>query len=89
MKKIFWICIFALAMFVGYISNQAEAETKVNKVETFVEVPEVVTYDEPSTNVVENDEEEFYGRCMATTKKGTQCKRNAKNGSHYCWQHGG
>lgn len=29
------------------------------------------------------------GRCMATTKKGTQCSRNAKAGSNYCWQHGG
>ena len=27
------------------------------------------------------------GRCQATTKKGTQCKRNAKAGSNYCWQH--
>lgn len=29
------------------------------------------------------------GRCQATTKKGLQCKRNAKDGSSYCWQHGG
>ena len=29
------------------------------------------------------------GRCMATTKKGTQCSRRAKAGSNYCWQHGG
>jgi micrococcal nuclease len=29
------------------------------------------------------------GRCQAITKKGTQCKRNAKAGSKYCWQHGG
>jgi hypothetical protein len=27
-------------------------------------------------------------RCQATTQKGTQCKRNAKAGSQYCWQHG-
>jgi len=26
-------------------------------------------------------------RCQAITKKGTQCKRSAKN--NYCWQHGG
>lgn len=26
-------------------------------------------------------------RCIAITKKGTQCKRNAKPGSDYCWQH--
>lgn len=29
------------------------------------------------------------GRCQAITKKGTQCKRSAKPGSKYCWQHGG
>ena len=28
-------------------------------------------------------------RCQATTKKETQCSRNAKPGSSYCWQHGG
>ncbi|OGU41146.1 MAG: hypothetical protein A2315_04855 [Ignavibacteria bacterium RIFOXYB2_FULL_35_12] len=27
------------------------------------------------------------GRCQAITQKGTQCKRNAKPGSKYCWQH--
>lgn len=26
-------------------------------------------------------------RCLATTKKGTQCKRWAESGSNYCWQH--
>lgn len=29
------------------------------------------------------------GQCQATTKKGTQCKRQASSGSVYCWQHGG
>lgn len=28
-------------------------------------------------------------QCKATTKKGTQCSRNAKEGSDYCWQHQG
>ena len=27
------------------------------------------------------------GRCQATTKKGTQCSRNAQAGRNYCWQH--
>ncbi len=31
----------------------------------------------------------FAGQCQATTKKGTQCKRQAAVGSSYCWQHGG
>lgn len=29
------------------------------------------------------------GQCQATTKKGKQCSRKAKNGGSYCWQHGG
>ncbi len=29
----------------------------------------------------------YSGRCQATTKAGTQCKRNAASGSSYCWQH--
>lgn len=28
-------------------------------------------------------------QCKATTKKGTQCTRNAQEGSDYCWQHQG
>lgn len=31
----------------------------------------------------------YSGRCQATTKKGTQCKRSASSGSNYCWQHWG
>ncbi|MFH0761448.1 MAG: DNA/RNA non-specific endonuclease [Bacteroidota bacterium] len=27
------------------------------------------------------------GKCMATTKAGTRCKRNAEPDSKYCWQH--
>ena len=27
------------------------------------------------------------GRCQATTKKGTQCSRNAQSGRDYCYQH--
>jgi len=29
----------------------------------------------------------YVGRCNATTKKGTRCKRNASSGTRYCWQH--
>jgi len=32
-------------------------------------------------------QETYSGRCQATTKKGTQCKRKAQAGSRYCWQH--
>ena len=36
----------------------------------------------PNTNYQSN------GRCTAMTKKGTRCRRNAKHGNSYCWQHG-
>ena len=29
----------------------------------------------------------YNGRCQATTKKGSQCKRMAQSGRNYCWQH--
>jgi hypothetical protein len=29
----------------------------------------------------------FAAQCAATTKKGTQCKRQASPGSNFCWQH--
>ena len=29
----------------------------------------------------------YVGRCNATTKKGTRCKRNASSGTRFCWQH--
>jgi endonuclease G, mitochondrial len=29
----------------------------------------------------------YVGRCNATTKAGSRCKRNASAGSRYCWQH--
>jgi hypothetical protein len=32
---------------------------------------------------------EVGGRCQAITTKGAQCKRSAKAGSRYCYQHGG
>lgn len=35
------------------------------------------------------EKKETSKRCQAITKKGTQCSRNAKPGSNFCWQHGG
>ena len=34
-----------------------------------------------------NMDEEYAGRCIAITQKGTRCKRKAEKGSSYCWQH--
>lgn len=41
-------------------------------------------YNRKSTSTISD----YNGRCQAITKKGTQCKRTAKPGSKYCWQHG-
>ena len=37
-------------------------------------------------NVIANTNT-YSDRCIATTKKGKRCKRKAKKGSNYCWQH--
>lgn len=31
--------------------------------------------------------EKSSGQCIAKTKKGTRCSRNAQSGRSYCWQH--
>lgn len=47
-------------------------------------------YSAPSSNSKRSTvtTEAYSNRCQATTKKGSQCKRNARSGG-YCWQHGG
>lgn len=44
---------------------------------------------QPSSQINQQSQPSSPGRCQAITKKGTQCKRNARPGSAYCWQHGG
>ena len=40
-----------------------------------------------SPDYVEPKPVKYFGRCNATTQKGTRCKRNALSGLYYCWQH--
>ena len=40
-----------------------------------------------SSDYVKPKSSNYIGRCNATTKKGSRCKRNASGGSRYCWQH--
>lgn len=42
-----------------------------------------------ATSAATTTRAEISGRCQGITKKGAQCKRNAKPGSSYCYQHGG
>jgi hypothetical protein len=50
--------------------------------------PETALPKEKPTEVKQK-KESVSTQCAATTKKGTRCKRTAKAGSSYCWQHGG
>ena len=43
---------------------------------------------EPAHNNDETPKHVYSPRCQAITKKGSQCKRNARSG-RYCWQHRG
>jgi len=43
----------------------------------------------PLTTTKKNEVVTTSGRCQAITKAGTQCSRNAQEGSSYCWQHQG
>jgi methylphosphotriester-DNA--protein-cysteine methyltransferase len=49
------------------------------------EIKTVVPKTETQTKKKESNR--YSTRCIATTKKGSQCKRNAQSGSNYCWQH--
>lgn len=43
----------------------------------------------PQINNVADTLSKNPGQCKAITKAGAQCKRTAKEGSDYCWQHQG
>jgi hypothetical protein len=51
--------------------------------------PVTSTLVSPASSSATKTTQPVSGRCQATTKKGTQCSRNAKAGSNFCWQHGG
>lgn len=46
-----------------------------------------ITKTEKKSTEKKSTEKKSTTRCKATTKDGTQCKRNAEKGSIYCWQH--
>lgn len=67
----------------------------IKELERSAEIPQgIMGQPVPSANSNSNKFSEpkstrqsYTGRCQATTKKGTQCKRTAQSGSIYCWQH--
>lgn len=40
-----------------------------------------------NSNISDSKNSTSTNQCKAITKKGTQCSRNAEEGSDYCWQH--
>jgi hypothetical protein len=43
--------------------------------------------DDSTPNNITNNKSTTTKQCIAITKKGAQCTRNAEEGSDYCWQH--
>ena len=60
--------------------NPGGSETIQSKTEVKSDNTEKVTTEKKKTETTKT-------RCIAITKKGTQCKRWAEVGSNYCWQH--
>lgn len=64
-------------------SSKIDALTKRVELLEATPKPETATVTKKSESSVSVSS----GRCQATTKSGTQCKRSAQAGSNYCWQH--
>ena len=92
MKKVFfWVGVAVYLCYCAHVDAVKENKVKytpttsVSFVSTSTPIKEKTTPTEKVTT--KRAKEKYYGRCLATTKRGTQCKRNAANGSCYCWQH--
>lgn len=60
---------------------------KVCKPSSTIEESNTKITPEKKTSVKQTPPKAYSSQCMATTKKGTRCKRKAAAGSNYCWQH--
>lgn len=57
-----------------------------NSIKTF-QGSAIIQTGEPATEPIKEKTGLTEGQCKAITAAGTQCKRNASEGSEYCWQH--
>lgn len=103
MKKIILIVLFSTIPFLLYPQNDKTERLEKEIAELKLEVKElkerldkiILTMENDNkqkvtlSKTVPKDKSSITSRCQAKTKKGTQCSRNAKPGSIYCWQHGG
>lgn len=56
---------------------------KANKAKLLLVIFTCVIISSTITSCTKNEN----GQCAAITKKGHRCKRDAAEGSNYCWQH--
>jgi len=98
MTKIFMIC--GLLLFVSCSHNDKNnnetqllnqriihLEQKIDSLISDLNTNSVVSNNKSDHTSLSSSTIPQMNRCQAITKKGTQCKRKAKNG--YCWQHEG
>jgi hypothetical protein len=82
----------SIPMELSELSSKYSACSRCNPTAKKTETKEDVKTQKNSSSVTESKltkstKPAVSGRCQATTKKGSQCKRNAAAGSSYCWQH--
>lgn len=80
--KVVLVCIVAFygLFFVGGLIAMATTSTPSDVVENDSIKSEFVSKQEPKPK-------KHNGKCLARNKNGTYCKRAAKEGYYYCWQH--
>ncbi|MCZ7558075.1 MAG: DUF5763 domain-containing protein [Bacteroidia bacterium] len=88
------ICVLLLLLLVG-VSAFAAPATRPSPLFQRSEVSNcdgtrlspMIIADDVVNDVAKQDTQQERKRCKAVTQKGTQCKRDAKEGKEYCWQH--
>lgn len=96
MKKIITICMSFVIFSCGNRREEIEElNQRLSRLEKIVaSIVNASTVDPDTMKKTNNTRTGPYrsaisnSRCQAITKKGSQCKRKAKNNG-YCWQHGG
>jgi len=99
MRKIFLICGLLLFAYCLHTDSNTSDSELLNQRITHLEQKIDSLISDINTNSMVSDNKSGdsslsyrtilqMNRCQAITKKGTQCKRKAKNDG-YCWQHAG
>lgn len=93
MRTLFLICLCSLIISCCKNATETENQNKrINLIEQRLDSlienqnKQVIINQIKSENIPQGDAPQSLDQCRAITKKGTQCKRAAKE-SGYCWQH--